>query len=114
MPETTEEKRSEPRDVIDQYYSVEFALRGMEFVYQFKIWNISARGMCVLVKEDSVLLEHLKTGDQLEMRYYPKDASASPVSIRTEIRHITRDNEGRFKGHVLVGLSILGKGSPSP
>jgi len=47
------EKRSEPRRIIDQYHSVEFSLRDCAFTYQFKIWDISSKGICVLVKEDS-------------------------------------------------------------
>lgn len=108
MPNTFVEKRSEPRSIIDRYYSVEFALKGMDFVYQFKIWNMSSKGMCVLIKEDSVVLEHLKAGDILDMKYYSTDSSASATYLQTEIRHITKDDQGRFKGHFLVGLSILG------
>ncbi len=107
MPDNFVEKRSEQRNIVDKFYSVEFALKGMDFVYQFKIWNMSSRGMCVLIKEDSVVLEHLKAGDVLDMKYYSSDASAPTEHLKTEIRHITRDDEGRFKGHFLVGLSIL-------
>ena len=101
------ERRSEPRSIIDQYYSVEFSLRGCSFVYQFKIWNISSKGICVLVKEDSDLLNHVKVGDILNLRYYPADSSQPGELLETEIKHITKDEQGRFKGVYLVGLSIL-------
>ena len=102
------EKRSEPREIVDKFYSVEFALKGIDFVYQFKIWNMSAKGMCVLIKEDSDVLKHLKAGDIVDMKYYSSDSLAPTEHLQTEIRHITKDDEGRFKGHFLVGLFILG------
>jgi hypothetical protein len=109
------EKRSEPRNIVDRFYSVEFALKGIDFVYQFKIWNMSSKGMCVLIKEDSDVLKHLKAGDIIDMKYYSSDSLETVQHLQTEIRHITRDDEGRFKGHCLVGLSILGdEGSTSP
>ena len=101
------ERRSEPRSIINRYYSVEFSLRGCAFVYQFKIWDISSKGMCVLVKEGSDLLNHLKVGDVVNLRYYPADSSQPNELLETEIKHITKDEQGRFKGVYLVGLSIL-------
>ncbi len=114
MPEEFVEKRSEPREIIDKFYSVEFALKGTDFVYQFKIWNMSSKGMCVLIKEDSVVLKHLKLGDIVDMKYYSSDSLSPTEHLQTEIRHITKDDEGRFKGHFLVGLSILGNKEPNP
>jgi len=100
------EKRSESRTEKDQYYSVEFSIKGVEFSYQFKIWNVSSKGMCVLVKEDSDILNHLKVGDIINMKYY-QDNSVRPTEyLKTEIRHITKDDSGRFRDNYLVGLAI--------
>ena len=101
------EKRSEPRSIIDQYHSVEFSLHDCAFTYQFKIWDISSKGICVLVKEDSDLLNHVKVGDILNLKYYTTDSLKPIEYLKTKIRHITKDEEGRFKGLYLVGLSIL-------
>jgi len=101
------ERRSKPRSIIDQYYSVEFSLSGAAFVYQYKIRDISPKGLCVLVKEDSDLLNHLEVGDILTLKYYTTDSSKPVEYLKTEIRHITKDHTGRFKGVCLVGLSIL-------
>jgi hypothetical protein len=101
------ERRSEPRRIIDQYYSVEFSLPDCAFVYQFKIWDMSSKGICVLVKEDSDLLNHMKVGDVLNLKYYTAEASKSAEFLKTEIKHITRDERGRFRGVYLAGLSIL-------
>ena len=107
MTDDLVERRSEPRTELEQYYSVEFRISDHDYLYQFKIWNISTKGMCVLVKRDSDILKHLKVGDILNMKYYPPDPSLAPENLNTEIKHITKEDEGRFKDHYLVGLSIL-------
>lgn len=101
------ERRSEPRLPASQYYSVEFSINGLNLCYQFKIWNMASQSMCVLVREDSELLPRIRVGDILEMRYYTGSSTNPCEDLKTEIRHITRDEDGRFKGHYLVGLSIL-------
>jgi len=63
--------------------------------------------MCFLVKEDSDILNHLKVGDTLNMKYYCKELGYPPESRTTIIRDITRKDQGRFKGHCFVGLQIL-------
>jgi len=103
------EKRSEPRSIIDQYHSVEFSIRECAFTYQFKIWDISPKGICVLVKEDSDLLNYLGVGDIFDLKYYMSNSSKHIEYLKTKIRHITKDEEGRFKGLYLVGLSIVEK-----
>jgi hypothetical protein len=101
------ERRSEVRTLIDKYFSVEFSKKGLESLYHFKIWNISSKGMCIVVREDSDTINHLTVGDILDMKYYPIDESSPAEYSKTEITHITKDDHGRFKGHYLVGLSIL-------
>jgi len=106
MEDNPIERRSEPRSIIDQYYSVEFSLKKTIFLYQFKIRNILPEGICVLVREDSDLLNHIEAGDILGLKYYKTDSSQS-AELKTEIRHITKDGTGRFTGLYQVGLSIL-------
>jgi hypothetical protein len=113
MTNTFKERRSEPRSIIDQYYSVEFSIRECPFAYQFKIWDISRKGICVLVKEDSDLLNYLKVGEILNLKYYTTDAAKPIEFIKTKIRHITKDETGHFKGLFLIGLSILKDGKSS-
>jgi len=102
-------RRSEPRSFADQYHCVEFQIFSLGSFYQFKIWDISNKGMCILVKEDSAVMNHIKVDDVIEMKYYPKESSASIEGLKTQIRHITKSEHGRFKGHYLVGLSVLDK-----
>lgn len=103
------ERRSEIRTTVDGYHSVEFSLPDAEYIYQFRIWNLSPHGMCVVVRQDSDLLKHLKVGDVINLRYHAGDLKNPIVRLRTEIKHITKQEQGRFKGHALVGLLILEK-----
>ena len=91
----------------DRYYSVEFPVKGFDFRYQFKIRRIGLRSMCILVREDSDILKRLKVGSILTMKYRPLDAECPSDYFETAIMDITKNREGRFKGHYLVGLKIM-------
>jgi hypothetical protein len=101
------ERRVESRTIPDQYHSVQFTKQGLDITYQFKIWNISSKGMCILVRQDSPVLKHLKVGDILDMSYYLEDGKRPAEESRTEIIHITKGEPGQFEGHYMVGLSKL-------
>jgi hypothetical protein len=101
------ERRSEKRQTIDRYYSVQFIVPGLDNVYQFKLWNISTRGMCILVREDSDVIGKLEISQIIDMTYCPADVKGSTEVLKTQVRHITRNDEGRFVGHCLIGLEIL-------
>ena len=103
------EKRYEPRTELDQYNSVELSIPDAGLIYRFRIWNLSSRGMCIVVKKDSDLLKHLKVDNILNVKYYPTDSSCRTECLKTQIKHITKDKQGRFRNHVLVGLFILEK-----
>lgn len=100
-------KRSEPRTIVDKYYSVEFSFEALETVYQFRIRDLSDSGMCVLVREDSAVLNHLQEGEVFTMKYYSSDMPGKIEQLQTEVKHISKDKQGRFKGHFMVGLQIL-------
>ena len=101
------ERRSEPRERSDLYHSAEFAFDGLEAHYQFKIWDLAATSMCVLIKETSEIVPRLKVGDTLKVKYYRSDSRYASEFLGTVIRHITKNDQGRFRGHYLVGLEIL-------
>ena len=101
------ERRSEPRKMIDKYFRVEFSKSGLTHFYNFKLRDISSKGMCILVKEGSDVLKSLKVGDILDMKYYTEEHSSQPNQFKTKIEYIIKDVQGRFKGHRLVGLSII-------
>ena len=41
------------------------------------------------------------------MQFFPSEQSAPIEYSKTEIKHITKDDQGRFKGHYLIGLTKL-------
>jgi hypothetical protein len=112
MSDSIMEKRKEPRVQVNQYFSVDFSTGDDPCIYQFKIWNISAKGMCLIVKEGSSALRHLKVGELLSMRYFSEDSPALGEYRKTRIVHVTREDCGQFIGHCLVGISILEDGPP--
>lgn len=101
------ERRSEPRTLTEGLYSVEINLGGSIPIYQFKLRDISANGACILVKDDSPILNYLKVGQVLNMKYYSTDRSNPTEFLASEIRHITKAEPGRFEGHYLVGVLVL-------
>jgi hypothetical protein len=102
-----ETKAQDGRDpAFQKYRSVEFSIQGLEYLHQFPIWNSEPASMFVLVKEDSEIVGRLKVGDVMKMKYYTDDTICPTKVVDTEIRHITKDSEGRFKGHYRVGLGV--------
>lgn len=91
----------------DNYHSVEFYVDGMDIPYQFKIWDMASESINVLIKDGSGVLPLIKEGDILDMKYYSNGSVYPSEKIPTVIRHVTRKNQGRLKGHYLVGLAIL-------
>lgn len=102
------DRRTEPRTVFseDHYSSVEFSIGGLEPAYIFKVRDISPSGFGILVHSKSAILDHMKVGDILTITYNKPGESEPAEQHRTQIRHITKDDE-RYKGHVFVGLYIL-------
>lgn len=101
------DKRSEPRVELAEYHCVEVQTIKTLVTYQFKIWNISSKGMCLLVGSNSDFLTSVEVGEIIEIKYYPLDLSWPPDVKTTEIRHISKADPQRFKDHYLVGLMIL-------
>ena len=101
-----QERRSQPRRPPDKYYSVQFKDPDAARIFQFKLWDVSDLGLCIVVPDTSAVLDRLQVGQTLAMSYYLSAALGTTEPFRTEIRHITPQTEGRFKGHHLVGLLI--------
>jgi hypothetical protein len=99
------ERISESRNMLKKYYSVQFHLSGMDEVYLFKLRDIPLNGLCILVKEDSPVLNKLKIGDILNMEYNPPESSDSPKLLKTQVA--SKISYERSTGHSLVGLSII-------
>ena len=102
---TKPEKRSEERRPPDKYYSVQFSFDDMGPTYLFKLRDMPLNGLCILVKEDSSVLNQLEVGDILNMEYNPPGSSDSSKRLKTQIT--SKNSQDSFTGHSLVGLSIV-------
>ena len=100
-------KAPDPSFQSHPYRSAEFLVDGLNVPYQFRIWNMAPESICVLVNENSDLLPRLRVGDTLNVKYYSAGSSYAHDYQKTAIRHITKSDQGRLKGHYVVGLEIL-------
>jgi hypothetical protein len=92
---------------IERYQSVELSVDGLDHPYHFKIWHIRSSPNVILVRKDSNILPHLRVGERIKMKYYSQ-GEAYPDGVReTTIKGISREEQGRFKGHILVDLEPL-------
>ena len=107
MQEKLSDKRRSARTELQSYHCIEVQTLKTLFKYQFKIWNISSHGMCLVVKNDSDFLSKVKVGEILNVNYYPSDLSWPPDVHQTKIMHITNAAHNKFQNHSLVGLMII-------
>jgi hypothetical protein len=89
------------------YCSAEFLIDGLDLPYQFRIQDISEPCLYVLVKENSDIISRLKVGETLSVKYYSASSNSPKRYQKTAVRHITKNDQGRLRGHYLVGLEIL-------
>ncbi|MGD8229594.1 MAG: hypothetical protein PVI20_17590 [Desulfobacteraceae bacterium] len=92
---------------MDECYSIKLPLAGVEVPRQFKVWHKASTYMCFVVNEGSDVLERLRVGDTLNLRYYDTDLVFPSEYLETEIRNIKKNDQGRLKGRYLVDLEIL-------
>ena len=106
MEDAVKESRTQVRDFFEPYDTgtyLDFALDGKK--YRFNLLDTSPEGMGMLVwEEDKGILKKLRVGNQIRVEYKTPEAS---MDMELEIRHITRIERGKYKGHHQVGLSLL-------
>jgi len=90
-----------------QFHSVELSVEGLSLTYHFRLWNLASKPMCLLIKDNSDIMPLLNKGDIRAIKYFSGDSSCPPTCLETQISDISKDEQGRFKGHYLVGLEIL-------
>lgn len=99
-------QRHEKRRLINEFYSVEIHIDGVDQVNQFVIYDMSHSGLCLLVHEDSSILGKIKVGQCYKMKYYPVNLLDNVRYIDTRIRHITKSANQSLAGHYMIGLSL--------
>lgn len=102
----TEERRSQKREAAKYCYHAEIRLIGVP-VYEVKIKDLSSNGASILVRKDSLLLNHLGVGKTISVKYYLGDRSKAVGPFKANVMHLTKLDDGRFQGHFSAGLSII-------
>lgn len=108
-PSGFEEKRADRRMPTDRFHSVEIFIPELSSRYKFKLRDISTGGMGIIVKDDSLSLGHLQVGNIMEMLYASPSRMAVTELLKTRIEHVSKCDSGRYRGHHIVGLSIIEK-----
>ena len=94
--------------ITKKFHSVEIKPLKSLPIYQFKLYQNSLRnGASVHVRPDSDVLNHLKPGEEHEMKYYPKDSKYQIAWLKTQILNIIEEQQGPFKGHFQISLTIV-------
>jgi hypothetical protein len=94
---------------LDQYYCVEIFIPELEVIYQCKIWETHPDSLLILIKEDSDLLNRIKPGDRIKLKYYSWDPAHRYQDLETEFIKIEKQTCHSLGGHYLAGLEILGE-----
>jgi hypothetical protein len=100
------EKRTTKRVVPTGLNIAEIKLTGIP-LYQFKLKDISDKGASILVKENSGMIKHLEVGQSLEIKLQSDSRADLNGYFEAQIKHITKIEDGRYKGHYLIGVHIL-------
>jgi hypothetical protein len=90
----------------DECYTVELLFEGAHAVRQYKVWHKGTTYMCVLLEETSDILNRLRVGDRMNIRYFDTDQTVAPEYLQTEVRNVKKGYQGRLKGQYLLDLEI--------
>jgi len=103
------DRRTDPRFENLQHGTAVIRISGIP-IYVFKLKDASENGTCFVVKEDSNLLRNIQVGQEIEIQIVLNESgSVSTVFQRSKITHITKPGEGRFTGHLLIGVRVLSR-----
>ena len=109
QPGQQKERRREPRSTELSNQRAEFKLTYIP-VYQLKVRDLSTKGAGIVVRADSNVLKMIQVGQELDVKMIPGTGVAGSSGYqRSRVAHVTELKEGRYRGHMVVGLSILNK-----
>ena len=98
------EKRREARATELPNQRAEFKLTYVP-VYQLKVRDLSINGAGIVVRVDSNVVKMIQVGQELDVKMIPGTGLSGYQ--RSRVAHVTELKEGRYRGHMVVGLSIL-------
>jgi len=93
-----------------EFEDVEVSFDGIECSHQFRIWNGEPYSMFVLVKHSSEIVDRFKVGQVVKMKYYAYGSDCRTKMMDTKIQQIIKEEQGRFRGHYVVGLALAESG----
>jgi len=102
------EKRADTRSTKLRNYRIEIKFVG-EPIYQFRVINVTTKGAGLLIKDDSAFLKMIEVGQIVDVDFISPEGSDPSGIYKAEIKHITKLDKQEYKGHRLVGISILKK-----
>ncbi|MBU2497481.1 MAG: hypothetical protein KKE57_01140 [Proteobacteria bacterium] len=91
---------------VEEGFTVAFPMDGYDRHCQFRVWHKAPTYMCFVVKGDRHILDRLKVGYSLNMKYYETDLSRPSEFLETRIRKIKKNIRGPLMGQYLVDLEI--------
>ena len=74
---------------------------------RFKVWHKSPTYLCLLAGQDPYTLLEFREGETLTMAYHDVGSVLPSEHLKTAVRKIKRNEEGKLKGQYLVDLEIL-------
>ena len=77
-------------------------------IHQLKLRDTSRHGACLLIKKDAII-KHLAIDQTLNILFHSAERSNPTGEFKIMVRHITEGKPGRFDGHYLVGVKIIGR-----
>jgi hypothetical protein len=93
---------------LNQHQSVEFSMDGVDVrCRRSRIWHIHQHPNVILIGKDSNIVPHLRVGARLKTTYYFPGKRYPAGARETTIKEISREEQGRFKGHYLVDLEPM-------
>jgi hypothetical protein len=108
-PAPSSDRRAVNRAVQLSNHRAEFKFPGVP-VYQLKVRDLSENGAGVVVKAGSNFLTLITVGQELNMKLLcPAESSGPAGHYLSRVQHISQLAGGRFKGHLVVGMSMLKK-----
>jgi hypothetical protein len=109
QPSQPPDRRFDPRATKLSDHRAEFRFPGVP-IYQLKVRDLSTKGAGIVSRADSKFLNMIRIGQELDVKLISLAEATGPTGdYRSRIEHISELKEGRFRGHMVVGLSILNK-----
>jgi hypothetical protein len=106
-PSQHREERKKPRSIDLSNPMAEIILSGNP-IHQLKIRDISEDGAGIVVRPDSRLMNRIEIGQEVNVKLVsPRDYRGPFGSFRSRVIHVTEIQEGRYKGHLAVGVYFL-------